>query len=142
MRILIDTCVIIDALQNREPFAKNAQDIFLYAANRKFEGFITAKSTTDIYYLMHRCTHSDSETRNILKRIFFLFDLLDTAGTDCKYAVSSGVSDYEDAVMIETALRTGMDGIVTRNIKDYSKSSVKVYTPEELICKLKETSEE
>ena len=51
MRILIDTCIIIDALQNREPFNKNAQEIFLLAANRKFDGFITAKSVTDIYYL-------------------------------------------------------------------------------------------
>ncbi|MBO5104067.1 MAG: PIN domain-containing protein [Ruminococcus sp.] len=142
MKILFDTCIIIDALQNREPFAENAQELFLYVANRKLDGFITAKSTTDIYYLMHRCTHSDVETRSVLKRIFWLFELLDTAGTDCKYAVSSEVSDYEDAVMIETALRTGMDGIVTRNVKDYSKSSVNVYTPEELIEKLTEISEE
>lgn len=142
MKILFDTCIIIDALQNREPFAKNAQQLFLYVANCKLNGFITAKSTTDIYYLMHRCTHSDTATRSFLKRIFCLFELLDTAGTDCKYAVSSEVSDYEDAVMIETALRTGMDGIVTRNVKDYSKSSVNVYTPEELIEKLTKIAEE
>lgn len=136
MKILIDTCIIIDALQNREPFNQNAQKIFLYAANRKFDGFITAKSVTDIYYLMHRCTHDDKNTRSILNKLFKLFDLLDTTGIDCKYAVSSNVSDYEDSVMIETALRSGMDGIVTRNTKDYSKSAVSVFTPEELIKKL------
>lgn len=142
MRILIDTCIVIDALQNREPFNKNAQDIFLLAANRKFDGFITAKSVTDIYYLTHRLTHSDKNTRNILSRLFKLFDLADTAGTDCKYALSSEVSDYEDAVMIETALRTQMDAIVTRNTKDYSKSAVSVLTPDALIQKIAEEENE
>lgn len=141
MRILIDTCIIIDALQNREPFNQNAQEIFLLAANRRFDGFITAKSVTDIYYLTHRLTHSDKDTRNVLRRLFTLFELADTAGTDCKYALSSEISDYEDAVMIETALRTQMDGIVTRNTKDYSKSVVPVFTPDELIQKLSEESE-
>lgn len=117
MRALLDTCVIIDALQKREPFCENAQTIFLLSANRLFDGWISAKSVTDIYYLTHRQTHSDAETRNILSRLFVLFDILDTAGLDCRQAISSNVSDYEDAVMIETARRTGMDCIVTRNEK-------------------------
>ncbi len=142
MRVLIDTCVIIDALQSREPFSQNAQDIFLLAANRRIDAFITAKSVTDIYYLMHRVTHSDKDTRNVLSRLFVLFGLADTVGTDCRYALSSEVSDYEDAVMIETAVRTQMDAIVTRNTKDYSKSAVTVLTPEELIQKISEETEE
>ena len=142
MRILIDTCIIIDALQNRAPFNKNAQDIFLLAANRKIDAFITAKSVTDIYYLMHRVTHSDKDTRDVLCRLFKLFELADTTGTDCKYALSSDVSDYEDAVMIETAVRTQVDSIVTRNTKDYSKSVVPVLTPDELIQKVTEEETE
>ena len=51
MRAVIDTCVIVDALQSREPFCKDAQSIFLLCANRQFEGFLTAKAITDIYYL-------------------------------------------------------------------------------------------
>ena len=42
MRALLDTCVIIDALQSREPFCKSAQTIFLAAANNQFIGCITA----------------------------------------------------------------------------------------------------
>ena len=43
MRALIDTCIVIDALQSREPFFKEAQEIFLGTANKQFEGFLTAK---------------------------------------------------------------------------------------------------
>jgi len=133
MRALIDTCVIIDALQSREPFCREAQAIFLAVANRQFTGFLTAKSATDIYYLTHRHTHNDKETRIVLNKLFGLFELLDTVGMDCRRAVSSDISDYEDAVMVESALRAGMDCIVTRNIKDYAKAPVPIYTPADFL---------
>lgn len=129
MRVLIDTCVIMDALQCRVPFAESAQKIFLYSANKQFEGYITAKAATDIYYLTHRLTHSDTETRKILSKLYTLFHLLDTASMDCRKAISSEIGDYEDAVMVETAIRSEMDCIVTRNGKDYAKSPVMVYEP-------------
>ena len=138
MRVLLDTFVIIDALQNREPFSEDAQNIFLAVANWEIEGYITAKAITDIYYLTHRLTHSDSATRDILNKLFSLFGVLDTTANDCREAVFSGVTDYEDAVMIMTAECEKMDYIVTRNIRDYSKSKIPVLTPAELINKIAE----
>lgn len=133
MRVILDTCIIMDAIQNREPFAEDAKNIFRAAANKWFTGCITAKSSTDIYYLVHRCTHSDKDTRAILTKLFILFDIVDTAGMDARKAISSQVSDYEDAVMIETAIREDADCIVTRNRKDYSKSPVPVYESGEFL---------
>ena len=78
MRAVIDTCVIVDALQSREPFCKDAQSIFLLCANRQFQGFLTAKAITDIYYLTHLQTHSDKSTRDVLTKLCTLFGLLDT----------------------------------------------------------------
>ena len=138
MRAFIDTCVVIDALQSREPFAKDAQDIFLAAANNLYLGYISAKAVTDIYYLMHRHTHDDKASRDILNKLFALFDVLDTAGIDCRKAVLSPVSDFEDAVMVETALRSEVDCIVTRNLRDFTKSPVPVYEPRAFL-KLLET---
>ena len=141
MRVILDTCIIMDAIQNREPCAEDAKNIVRAAANKWFTGCITAKSSTDIYYLTHRCTHSDKDTRAILTKLFILFDVVDTAGMDARKAISSQVSDYEDAVMIETAMREDADCIVTRNIKDYSKSPVPVYDPAEFLRLLEGTLE-
>ena len=44
MRALIDTCIIIDALQNREGFCDDAQRIFLAVANKRFASFLSATS--------------------------------------------------------------------------------------------------
>lgn len=136
MKALIDTCIIIDALQSREPFRKSAEDIFLLAANNSIEGFITAKSVTDIYYITHKLTHSDKDTRKIVSDIFMLFSILDTTGLDCRKAISSDIADYEDAVMVETALSADMDCIVTRNKKDYLKASIPVFSPDDFLSQL------
>ena len=136
MRALLDTCVIIDAMQNRESFCKDAQELFLAAANNLFVGCITAKASTDIYYLMHRHTHSDKTSRDVLNKLFTLFEVADTAGIDCRRAIPSPVSDFEDAVMIETAARTEVDCIVTRNEQDFVKSTVPVLSPKDFLSRL------
>ena len=141
MRALIDTCVVVDVLQSRNPFADDAQKIFLLAANQQFIGCITAKSATDVYCLTHRLTHNDKASRAVIGKLFTIFEVIDTAGMDCRRAIPSEVSDYEDAVMIETALRTEVDCIVTRNVSDYSGSPVTVYSPAEFIKKLEEEQE-
>ena len=133
MNVLLDTCVIIDAMQCREPFASDAMEIIESAAANKITGFITAKSVTDIYYIIHRHFHDNESTRATIQKLINLFAILDTKGKDCELALLSDVSDFEDAVMIETAKREGMDCIVTRNIKDYLNSSVKVMQPSDLL---------
>ena len=89
----------------------------------------------------HRLTHSDAETRKILGKLFTLFHLLDTTSLDCRKAMSSEIGNYEDAIMVETAIRSEMDCIVTRNVKDYAKSSIKVHEPSALIKLLEEENE-
>ena len=54
MNVLIDTCIIIDALQSREPFNKDAEAVFLSVANRRCVGFLTANSITDPGHLWDR----------------------------------------------------------------------------------------
>ena len=133
MNVLIDTCIIIDALQSRKPFDKDAEAVFLSVANRRCVGFLTANSVTDIYYLMHKALHSQEETKKVLGVLFSLFEILDPCGIDCRKALTSDVSDYEDAVMIEAAARAEIDCIVTRNLKDYAGAPMPVYSPEQFV---------
>ena len=136
MKALIDTCVIIDVLQNREPFCREAQVLFLAVANKSISGCVTAKSLTDVYYLMRRSTHNDKKSREILNKLLCLFMVEDTMGIDCRKAIDSPISDFEDALMAETALRIKADCIVTRNKAGFRKSAIAVFEPAELIEKI------
>ena len=44
--------------------------------------------------------------------------------------------------MVETAVRSGADCIVTRNTEDYSKAPIPVYAPAEFVKLLTETNED
>ena len=133
MRVLIDTCIIVDFLQKRDPFFKNSHIIFLAVANYSFDGYITAKSVADIYYIMHHYFHDNNKTRIEIEKLFKLFGVLDTTEFDCKKALLSRISDYEDALMVETSVRNNLDCIVTRNASDYLKSPIKTYSPTEFL---------
>ena len=136
MRVIVDTCVVLDYLQNREPFFNDALNIAIGRANREFEGYITAGSLTDLYYIIHRHTHDGSETHRIVDALIRLYGLADTLAEDCINAIHNGMSDYEDAVMSETARRIDADYIVTRNLKDYSLSRVPAISPSEFLMLL------
>ena len=56
---------------------------------------------------------------------------------DCRKAISSNLSDFEDAVMTESAIREEMDCIVTRNLGDYKKAALPVYSTDEFLLSMK-----
>ena len=133
MKVLIDTCVIIDALQKREPFFNDAKNLLLLAADDDFEGYITAKSAIDVRYIIRRDKHSEIDSRYILNVIYDFLTVIDTTGDDCINALISNNNDYEDAVVVEGAKRSGIDYIVTRNIKDYENLGLPAIEPSEFV---------
>lgn len=141
MKALIDTCVIVDILQKRDPFYPAAMEILLSVSNQKCTGMLTAKSVTDIYYILRRSIHNENEVRKLLRILFKLFDVMDTFSTDCELALSSTMKDYEDAIMVETGSRVGADCIVTRNLKDYKQSVLPVLSPEQFLEEIAKSEE-
>ncbi len=133
MNVLIDTCVIMDFLQRREPYYEDAHRLMQYAGAEAFAGGITAKSALDIYYLTRKCTHSEKESRTTLNKLLSVVGLFSTSAEDLFHAISSDVSDFEDAVMVETGLRVQADCIVTRNKKDFARSPLPIYSPSEFL---------
>lgn len=133
MKVLIDTNIIIDALTGREPFRETAEQIFMLAANQIEDLYITASSATDIYYLIKKYFHDSKQAKETMAKLFELFCILDVISEDCQRALLSEINDYEDAVVTCCAIRSQMDYIVTRNIKDFKKSKVKTVLPQEFI---------
>lgn len=133
IKVLLDTCIVIDALQSREPFAQSAQNIFLATATDQCQAFLTAKEITDIYFLAHHALHSKESTEQVISKLFSLFTILDTTAEDVEQAIALPLSDYEDGVMVETAIREKMDCLVTRNLKGYQKAPFTIYSPEEFL---------
>lgn len=145
MRVLIDTNVIIDVLQNRQPWCDAGKEIFLAIANKRTIGCVTAKQIADIHYFSRKQfkeqENVDKKCREVVTKLMALFELLDTLGIDCQDAIAYENNDYEDAIMISTAIRSGVDGIVTRDLSHYKSSPIPVYTAEEFVKKLETQGE-
>lgn len=118
MNVLIDTNVILDAVISRPPHNVSAEKLFLLAAEDKLNAAITASSVTDIYYLLHKHLHDADQAKQVLLKLFSLFEVLDVTRSDCEKALSMPMSDYEDALLATCAKRRKLDLIITRNLKD------------------------
>ena len=140
MRVLLDTNVIVDVLQRREPWCADGQTIFYAIANKQITGCITAKEAADIHFFSRKQfkgqEHVDAKGRQVMAKLYALFELIDTLGDDCKNALAVNNNDYEDAIMIESAVRSGSDCIITRNPEHFNVSPIPVYSPSEFLQKL------
>ena len=58
MKIMCDTNIIIDMLLEREPFADASCKVLTLCEEHRIDGFVSASSITDIYYLVRKYTHS------------------------------------------------------------------------------------
>lgn len=145
MRVLLDTNVIVDVLQRREPWFSDGQIIFYAIANNQITGCITAKEAADIHFFSRKQfsgqENVDAKARQVMTKLYALFELVDTLGIDCQNAIAIDNNDYEDAIMIESAIRSGLDCIVTRNPDHFRVSQIPVYLPSEFVQQLNTQSE-
>ena len=141
MKVLLDTNVVLDALQKRSPWFDDGKEIFLAVAKRQIDGFITAKEAADIHFFSRKQfkgeENIDTKLRKIISGLLALFGIVDTLGEDCQNALGIENNDYEDAIMITSAKRADIDYIITRNTKHFEQSPVPVCTPADFVKLLK-----
>ena len=133
MKIVIDTNIIIDILQKRDPFFADSFLAVQKAISNEIACLLSASAATDIYYIMKRVLGSNSKARNELMYLSMMVNFTDVLGSDIQAALISPLSDFEDAVVDTMAARTGASYILTRNDKDYSNSNVPAITPREFL---------
>lgn len=137
MRVILDTNVVVDVLQRREPWFQDVSVIFLAIANKRVIGCLTAKQIADLHFFSRKQfkgeENVDDRARQVIGKLLTLFELIDTLSIDCKNALGIKNGDYEDAMLIESAARAGVDCIVTRNPAHYKASPIRVYAPDEFV---------
>ncbi|GHV88271.1 DNA-binding protein [Spirochaetia bacterium] len=134
MKVLLDTNVILDIVETRNPFYFNSYRVFSLAAKRVVDAIVGAGSITDIYYVNRK---NCSDSKQALDSIVDLLEVIipvDTKAEDIRTAINLGFSDFEDAVICATAMREKADYIITRNIDDFSTSPIKAVTPEQFLA--------
>ena len=129
-KILIDTDVILDFFFDRKPFSDSAAKVLSLCESREIKGFITSVIISNVYYLL-RQTSTHEKVIDKLMQLITITEILTTDRDVIIKALNSNFKDFEDALQNYSAELNGhIDLIVTRNIKDFSNSSLGVMTPE------------
>ena len=131
MKILFDTNVILDVLLNRLPFSNVAINLFSAVEVRGLDGYLYATTLTTVDYLVAKAINKRVAEESI-RKLLHLFNVAEVNKHVLELATDSGFSDFEDAVLYMAGTTAFVDGIVTRNIKDFKKASLPIYTPDEL----------
>lgn len=71
--------------------------------------------------------------RDMVGVLLAQFDIVDNTASDARAASESEMGDYEDALIAYAALRSGVDFIITRNVKDFAHSPVPIMTPDSFV---------
>ena len=126
--VFVDTDVIIDFLIDRRPFSSDSAKLFTYAEREMLEINVSSLCFNNIYYIIRRL-ESDRKARELLIRLDNLTKILTVSENTIKQALISDFKDFEDSIQNNCAKEAGLKTIITRNIKDYSKSELAIHTP-------------
>jgi predicted nucleic acid-binding protein len=137
VKVYLDTNILIDILERREPFFQCSKNVFLLAAEGMIDGIIGASSITDVYYIVKKSRKDSIQALNAVIDLLETAMLVDTTVRDIYTAATSPIADFEDAVIAATSQREGADYIVTRNTDDFSTSLIPAITPEKFLELLK-----
>jgi predicted nucleic acid-binding protein len=134
--VFMDTNVVIDFLANRQPFSLDAARLFNMSVEGEIKIHISAVSYNNIYYVL-RQSLTNIATMKLLSGLADMTEITDVTSKIIQLSLKTDFKDYEDAIQYYSALSIpNVHFIVTRNTKDFKKSSLPVLTPTEAIVSL------
>ena len=133
MKLLIDANILLDVLQNREPFIRASSAVWKLCETEKAKGYVSALTVANLVYVMRKELDPE-KTEKVLNALSLIFSFAELTPTDLNRAAALRWDDFEDAVQSVTAERIGADHIVTRNVRDFAKSKIVALTPSEIIA--------
>lgn len=129
MDVLIDSNIILDVMQKREPFSSLSKEILSLCIRSEIEGYVSAHSLCDIFYILRK-DMTISERLSLIANICKYMSVISEKQDDFEaIAGDPEAKDLEDGLQMLCAKNYRLDYIITRNVKDFSGSPVKAIEP-------------
>ncbi len=133
-RLFLDTNIVLDLLEKREPFCNDAVRLFSLAYNKKVKLFVSPITFATASYVLSK--HEASEVNKLLSNLRQLVSVATTNERTIDDALASQFTDFEDAIQYYSALTCKAEAIITRNGKDFAHSKLPVLTAGEWLDNL------
>ncbi len=131
-RLFIDSDIILDVALSRDPHYMSSSFILSLIELKKIDGFTSAIVISNFYYILRKL-ESHKTAVDFITKLRLIVRVLPVTDETIRLALESKFKDFEDALQYYTALLNNIDYLITRNVRDYSRSEIKVHTPDEYI---------
>jgi predicted nucleic acid-binding protein len=133
VRVLFDLNILLDVLQERQPFYQASASLLAYAETGRIKGWIAAHSVTTLYYLIAKDKSAD-QARVIITRLLQFLRIAAVDQSTIEQSLNLPYRDFEDAIQVMAAVQIKAAYLVSRNIKDFQPSPLPVLQPADLLA--------
>ncbi|HAL81300.1 MAG TPA: VapC toxin family PIN domain ribonuclease [Mucilaginibacter sp.] len=130
--LFLDSDVLLDWLLKSEPFSSYTQTVINESLRQNFKVSTSTLVIANVNFILSNRT-SVSNARQNIKKLVNLINILPFEGDIINLALNSAFTDFEDSIQFFIADKYNCDIIITRNIKDYKKSTIPVLTAEQFL---------
>jgi predicted nucleic acid-binding protein len=135
LKVLLDTNILLDAVLDRRPHSVAAVELLSRVERKQVVGVLGATTVTTLHYLLGRAVGRDRADWAV-RRFLVLCEVAPVDGAVLLQAAGSAASDFEDAVLLESGLRAGVEAIVTRDRSGFGHAEIPVLGAEEVLARL------
>lgn len=135
MNLFLDTNILIDLIDKREPFYNDIAVIASMAENKEFKLAASSLSFVNTVYVVSRNVE-EKLVLEALKKLRIICEVSNIDEIVIDKSLISNFNDFEDAVQYFSALHHKSEIILTRNKKDFKNSEIPTMTPSEFLASL------
>lgn len=133
MLFFLDTNIIVDLLQKRDPHFDLASSIFNFSTKENIQLYVSSHSIATVHYICKK-NIEEAELRELIDEVLNFLKIIPVDEEILRKSLKSNHKDFEDAIQIFCAHQIkNLTGIITRNIKDFSTSEIPVFAPDEAL---------
>lgn len=131
MKVYLDTNILVDFVCKRAPFDEGAKCVFALGSIGQIDIVISSLSVVNAIYIGRK--YDLPVVKQRIKSILPFISVYDLQADVVIKALDAEWKDYEDSVQSMSAVDSSADCILTRNKKDFQKSSIPVFSIEEFM---------
>lgn len=129
VKALLDTNIVIDYLNEREPFCNLARLLMIAGRVGEFDLWISSSQVTDLVYILSNGGKPSliPETCERLQGLRTFVSVFAVSEREIDKMLASSWKDPEDRLLFEVALSIKADCLITRNAEDFESDLVRTF---------------
>lgn len=135
MKVFLDANVLIDVVQNRIDFVETSSKVLQLGLDGECELCASDITFTTVSFYARK-NRTQEQLYEVLQSLRDFIDVAPSGKIAIDWALQQKSKYFEDSVQYYTALRSGAEYIVSRNVRDYPYNDIPVVSPIEFLKKM------